>query len=570
MSLNEEILSATPVPYSEGRLFLIDEEIRPACNLGCLSSFDTGLQSFSSQKAATVTANKHVEELYTAILSHADAAELELKVSTCFNSSFNTGGILAIYSAFVGEATDEVKRWSKRDLVAELIANSVPFMTWNAFDAHVQAIMTLDAAKEVRPPCYWAEAWNAFAAASKFKAPEAAPESAPKRPASRVEPKSAGFIIGKVAPVGGVDVPQPKRQPLSCSLAGCVNLARVRCSDCTKAFCRDHSLAGDHECDALLLYASGDDVADPVESDEEGMPLSKLKKVLDRRSPSGGQLSLDKLTTALNGFADRLSQGRPPAHPSGTPSSATAYNQFLANTKALLAANEFVNPCALAPERMEKLKQLPRRLDSESTVSLFGGVGEVSLSVGRTESSVPIVRSLTTFFSGFRALVGIIATIPARNHQVQDRLEWCGWLESSCHIVDQASKLEFALQFTLDNLKSDSWMQILHQSGLKHISYLLPSAIRARDTPGESLAAERRLKANADKRAAESKRKLQKKQAGQASQPAAPTATKVCLSRTKDLGANPCRFGAGCKFLHVCPRPLCSGADHTYHDCPNK
>ena len=166
--------------------------------------------------------------------------------------------------------------------------------------------------------------------------------------------------------------------------------------------------------------------------------------------------------------------------------------------------------------------------------------------------------------------MGIIATIPARNHQVQDRLEWCGWLESSCHIVDQASKLEFALQFTLDNLKSDSWMQILHQSGLKHISYLLPSAIRARDTPGESLAAERRLKANADKRAAESKRKLQKKQAGQASQPAAPTATKVCLSRTKDLGANPCRFGAGCKFLHVCPRPLCSGADHTYHDCPNK
>ena len=562
-------LSAIPVPYSAGVLFIIDEEIRPACNLGCLSSFDTGLQGFSSQKAATSTANKHVEELYAAILNHADAAELEIKVSTCFNSSFNTGGILAIYSAFVGEATDEVKKWSKREMVAELVANGVPFMTWNAFDAHVREIMTLDAAEKPRPPCEWTEAWGVFAAASKFKAPEAAPESAPKKPAFRAVPKSAGFIIGKASPVGGVDVPPPKRQPLSCFLASCGLLARVKCSDCTKAFCKDHSLAGDHECDALLLYASDDEVADPVESDEEGMPLSKMKAKLQRRPSSGGQLSLDKLTTALNGFADRLSQGRPLAHPPGHASSLTAYNQFLASTKALLSADEFVNPCALAPDRMEKLKQLPRRLDSESTVALFGGVGEVSLSVGKTESSVPIVRSLTTFFSGFRAMVGIIATIPRRNHQVQDRLEWCGWLESSCHIVDQAAKLEFALQFTLDNLKSDSWMQILQQSGLKHISFLLPSTIKARDTSAASLAAERKLKANADKRAAESKKKLQKKQGGQASQPAVPPANKVCLSRTKDLGAGPCRFGAGCKFLHACPNHLCAGADHTFHDCPN-
>ena len=565
MSVPEEVSPATPVPYSVGRLFLIDEEIRPKCNLGCLGSFDTELQSFSSQKAATVTANKHVEELYAAILNHADAAELELKVSTCFNSSFNTGGILAIYSAFVGEVTDEIKKWSKRDLVAELVANCVPFMTWNAFDAHVQAIMVLDAAEEARPPCEWAEAWGAFAAASKFKAPE----SAPKKPASRAEPKSAGFIIGKAAPVGGVDVPPPKRKPLSCFLAGCVLAARTRCSGCTKAFCKDHGPADDHECDALLLYASGDDVADPVESDEEGAPLSKLKKGLPSRSSSGGQLSLDKLTTALNGFADRLSQGRPSANPPGHSSSITAYHQFLVNTKALLSADEFVNPCALAPDRMEKLKQLPRRLDSESTVALFGGVGEVSLSVGKTESSVPIVRSITTFFSGFRAMVGIIATIPRRNHQVQDRLEWCGWLESSCHIVDQAAKLEFALQFTLDNLKSDSWMQILQQSALKHIGFLLPSAIKVRDTSAASLAAERKLKANADKRAAESKKKIQKKQAGQAPQPGVPPANKVCLSRTKDLGSGPCRFGATCKFLHACPNPLCAGADHTFHDCPN-
>jgi hypothetical protein len=429
--------------------------------------------------------------------------------------------------------------------------------------------MTLDAADKPRPPCEWTEAWSVFAEASSFKAPEAAPESVPKKPAVRAEPKSAGFIIGKASPVGGVDVPPPKRKPLSCFLASCGLLARARCSDCTKAFCKDHSLAGDHECDALLLYASDDEVADPVESDEEGMPLSKLKAKLHRRPSSGGQLDLDKLTTALNGFADRLSQGRPSAHPPGHSPNITAYNQFLASTKALLSADEFVNPCALAPDRMEKLKQLPRRLDSESTVALFGGVGEVSLSVGKTESSVPIVRSLTTFFSGFRAMVGIIATIPRRNHQVQDRLEWCGWLESSCHIVDQAAKLEFALQFTLDNLKTDSWMQILQQSGLKHISYLLPSTIKARDTSAASLAAERRLKANADKRAAESKKKLQKRQGGQASQPAVPPANKVCLSRTKDLGAGPCRFGAGCKFLHACPNPLCAGADHTFHDCPN-
>jgi hypothetical protein len=558
---------SAPVPYAVGQWFVIDEAIRPTCNLGCLSSFDTSLQGFSSQKSNTATANKLVNELCEAIKGHADATDLDVKATACFNSSFNTGGILALYSAFVAEVTDEVKRLSKRDLVQVIVDHRVPFMTWNAFDDHVRAIMLLDEEGKDRPPCGWTDAWAEFVTVSEFKAPVAADEPAPKKPVPRSEPKSAGFIIGKTK--GPVAQP-PKRTPLPCFLTECGALARVRCGDCTKAFCAVHEQAKDHECDAFLLFESEGEGPDTIESDVEGEPLSKLKRKLDARRPSsGGQLSLDKLTTALNGFADRLSQGRPQAHPSGTPSSITAYNQFLANTKALLTANEFVNPCALAPERMEKLKQLPRRLDAESTVSLFGGVGEVSLSVGKTESSVPIVRSLTTFFSGFRALVGIIATIPARNHQVQDRLEWCGWLESSCHIVDQAAKLEFALQFTLDNLKSDSWMQILHQSGLKHISYLLPSAIRARDTPGASLAVERKLKANADKRAAESKRKLQKRQAGQASQPAAPTVVKVCLSRTKDLGAGPCRFGASCKFLHACPHPLCNGADHTYHDCPN-
>ena len=41
----------------------------------------------------------------------------------------------------------------------------------------------------------------------------------------------------------------------------------------------------------------------------------------------------------------------------------------------------------------------------------------------------------------------------------------------------------------------------------------------------------------------------------------------VCLSREKDLGAAKCRYGATCKFSHICPRPFCNGADHSFFEC---
>ena len=168
-------------------------------------------------------------------------------------------------------------------------------------------------------------------------------------------------------------------------------------------------------------------------------------------------------------------------------------------------------------------------------------------------------------------MVGIIANIPALAHQVQDRLEWLGWLESSC-TIPEVQKLEFSLGFLLDNLQSDKWMDVVSHSGLKHLSFLLPPTSSRNPVNANATTNAEKTRLRGDRRAANAlARKPQPKPKGgnsaNAASKIANSGRTVCLSRDKDLGAAKCKFGTGCKFSHICPRSFCNGADHSFFEC---
>ena len=563
----------------QGPVFIIDEQTLPLSKLGCLASFNPEFQKSSSQKASDTKAIKNVQRLYNAILGHESKSELDIKVAECFDSSFNTAGVQSYFSAFAGEVTSEIMTWSKKDVIRELVARNVPFMTWNAFDVHVAAVLARDFAGETRAPCLWEDARSAFIEASGY---EVRPTAEPTRPEpARPSPRTPGFIMKK--PVRGKDAeqqPQPQKRKRSCFVCG--SAAAGFCSVCGEAFCAGHLNV--HVCEDVedfdqdgpsesdSVHGSEDEaLSDRVDPKKSGGPKGSKKKI------SSLDLSLsgfaNKLTQGLASFAEKLatSSGKAPAKPTGHSSLLNAHDLFLYNVKGYLASREFVNPCSLSTSRLDKLKQLPRRVDPESHVPLFSGVGDVSLSIGKTEASVPVVQSYTAFISGFRNMVGIIANIPALAHQVQDRLEWLGWLESSC-TIPEVQKLEFSLGFLLDNLQSDKWMDVVSHSGLKHISFLLPSTATRNPVNANATTNAEKAKLRADRRAANAlARKPQPKPKGgnpaNAASKIANSGRTVCLSREKDLGAAKCRYGATCKFSHICPRPFCNGADHSFFEC---
>ena len=579
-------MSVPPVapPVVPGPMFIIDEETLPHCKVGCLASFDSEFQKRSSQKASDVTAKKHVEKLYEAILSHESKSEVDVKVSACFDSSFNTAGIFSYFSAFAGEVTVELKNWSKREVIRELVARNIPFMTWNAFDAHVAKTLANDHDNVARSPCEWEDARSAFIEASGYEV-RPATESTPLE-VPRQTPRTTGFIMRK--PVEKVAEHQPQTQKRKRSCFVCDSAATAFCADCTQIFCASHHSTVSHGCDAVDQFAASasDSVNDSdderlsnrVDSQKPGAPVKRGSK----KKQSTLDLTLsgfaDQLTQGLASFAEKIagSSGKAPAKPTGHSSTLNAHDLFLYNVKGFLTNREFVNPCSLSTSRLDKLKQLPRRVDSESHYALFSGVGDVSLSIGKTEASVPVVQSYTAFTSGFRTMVGIIATIPTLAHQVQDRLDWLGWLETSCTIAE-AQKLEFSLGFLLDNLRSDKWMEVVSHSGLKHIGFLLPSATSRTPANANALTNAEKAKLRADRRAANAlaSKNLAKPKGGNQTNAATKSANsvqKVCLSREKDLGQPKCRFGVKCRFSHICPRAFCNGADHSFVECkdPNK
>ena len=560
-------------------MFIIDEETLPHCKVGCLASFDSSFQKSSSQKASDATAKKHVQKLYDAILNHEIKAELDAKVEDCFSSSFNTPGIQSYFSAFAGEVTTEIKAWSKRDVIRELVARNIPFMTWNAFDAHVAKTLADDHDNVARSPCEWDDARTVFIETSGYEVRPAADSTPQEVP--RQTPRTPGFIMKKPADKGSEQQPQHQKRKRSCT--ACESTATAICVDCTQIFCASHHSTASHECDAVDQFgASASDsvhdsdderLSDRLDSQKPGAPVERSSK--KKRSSLDLTLSgfADQLTQGLATFAEKLatSGGKPPAKPTGHSSTLNAHDLFLYNVKGFLTNREFVNPCSLSTSRLDKLKQLPRRVDSESHVALFSGVGDVSLSIGKTEASVPVVQSYTAFTSGFRTMVGIIATIPTLAHQVQDRLDWLGWLETSCTIAE-AQKLEFSLGFLLDNLRSDKWMEVVSHSGLKHIGYLLPSTTSRAPANANGLTNAEKAKLRADRRSANAlaNKSLAKPKGGNPTNAAtkgANSVRSVCLSREKDLGQLKCRFGAKCRFSHICPRAFCNGADHSFAEC---
>ena len=569
------VLPVTPTVVP-GPLFIIDEQTLPSSKVGCLASFDPEFQKKSSQKAIDATAIARVAGLYKAILTHESKSELDVKVAACFDSSFNTAGILSFYSAFAGEVTDEIKRWRKADIIRELVARNVPFMTWNAFDKHVAATLARDHENEPRTPCEWADARLAFITASGYEVrPEAEATPADQ---SRTSARTAGFIMNKQAEAKSAEQ-QPQKRKRICS--ACNSPATSLCGTCWEIFCSDHHGPDYHVCDAVGHF----DEEVPSESDSvqgsDDDPLSNRVDQLMSGGPikKGSKKKLSSLDLSLSGFAEQLTKGlasfaekiaasggKAPAKPGSGHPSLNAHDLFLHNVKGCLANREFVNPCSLSSARLEKLLHLPRRVEDESHVPLFNGVGNVSLSIGKTEASVPVVQSYAAFISGFRMMVGIIASIPSLAHQVQDRLGWLGWLETSCTIAED-KKLEFSLGFLLDNLKEDKWMEVISRSGLKHISFLLPSTF---PRPANATTAADKAKTRAEKRAAQALKKSILKPKGNAANAATKLANAVrsiCLSREKDLGSAKCRFGATCRFSHICPRSFCKGADHSFFEC---
>jgi hypothetical protein len=110
-------------------------------------------------------------------------------------------------------------------------------------------------------------------------------------------------------------------------------------------------------------------------------------------------------------------------------------------------------------------------------------------------------------------------------------------------------------------------MEVISRSGLKHISFLLPSTF---PRPANATTAADKAKTRAEKRAAQALKKSILKPKGNAANAATKLANAVrsiCLSREKDLGSAKCRFGATCRFSHICPRSFCKGADHSFFEC---
>ena len=115
-------------------------------------------------------------------------------------------------------------------------------------------------------------------------------------------------------------------------------------------------------------------------------------------------------------------------------------------------------------------------------------------------------------------------------------------------------------------------MEVVSHSGLKHISFLLPSASSRTPANANALTNAEKAKLRADRRAANAlaSKNLSKPKGGNPTNAAtkgANSVRSVCLSREKDLGQPKCRFGAKCRFSHICPRAFCNGADHSFFEC---
>ena len=255
----------------QGPLFIIDEQTLPLSKLGCLASFNPEFQKRSSQKAADAKAIKNVQVLYNAILGHESKSELDIKVAECFDSSFNTAGIQSYFSAFAGEVTSEILAWSKKDVIRELVARNIPFMTWNAFDVHVAETLARDHDNVARSPCEWDDARSAFIETSGY---EVRPSSEPTPPEpARPSPRTPGFIMKKPErPKDAEQQPQPQKRKRNCSACG--SAATAFCGVCGIVFCTGHLNTDCHMCEEVEGFNQDSPSASDSVQGSEDEPLS--------------------------------------------------------------------------------------------------------------------------------------------------------------------------------------------------------------------------------------------------------------------------------------------------------
>jgi hypothetical protein len=521
---------------SPAEFFIIDEKLMESCPIGVRSEFDCTLQQKSKQKSGDAVLERPINALLASIKAGRDAAATGPLVANCWSNSYNLEGIEAVYSAFIGPLPEER---TKARLIETLVESVIPFITWDAFDVLVATIITHEEEGTEAPELKWDEIEAAFEARTGFKRA--------RDPPKRKRRPSRGYSLPDAPP----DVDDPIEG--SCVIAGCLGEVHIACPTCRATVCSDH--VDGSPCCALV-----DEIEDADELDKKGA-RAKGREVQSQLSRTLKGFASDLTQSLLTGLKGHLNSGNP-AHPGPAPPLLTVHDQFLLNQKELIAQREFVDPSVLSADRLEALARLPRKLDQSSN-SLGNGI---TVTVGKTEASVPVKRDLPSFLSGFKCYITLLSQISALSHLVADRLSFLNWIEHSCHLPADR-KLELALQFMLDNKGADNWNDLILTSGLKHMAIMMMDQGQGCDSPPDRNT-RRKLEVKKAKGLGQTKQVLK---SNSKKVPAAST-RKVCLTREQDMGAKPCRFGAKCKFSHVCPRAYCSGADHSFHDCtdPNK
>ena len=512
-----------------GSQIIVDNDTAVRYPVGFRPEFDPSLQHTSSNGRGPAEAiDQLVEGLFGAIRAGRSLAVVEAALTECWNRSFNAPGIQSVFSAFVGDPESA----NKSALVARLVHLRVPFFSWEAFNTTVLAYLERVRDGDDHPVWSWGRQVDVFEAAVRPVDRDARRNRAqpPVRPASN---------------------PARARDRRSRSNSRAADKRKKRTT-----FSLPSGSAPVDADDPISVFSSSDEdessSSSSEESDRSGKGRRKHKKKKRSSSSSTSEFSalLKVLVSALKPAP--VAAAEPVSGPALPPLSIE--ERFLAHVVSLLTMFQYVDICSLAENRLAKLRRISLRMGGEPETLSIGESNHVKLSFGKTESSIPVVHDWASWCSGFMKLVCLLGSIEQRASQVSDRLRFYTWLEAKTW--SEAKKLEFALSFQDKYGEGCEWMTILDSTGLSLMSFMESSSkpVVPKDVVPKVPKVPKAPKAP----------KVAPKAQGGA--PRAPGAVKSCTSRLKDLGPI-CKYGATCKFSHVCP--FCPGQDHSWNQCTN-
>ena len=510
-SVARPLLSMAPPSPMLPFWFFVDE-LLASDSLAPVQGFDVARQSHSQgvRSVPDAVIASDLASFSAAIFNRESQASLAKMAGSLWIKSYNAAGLRAVIHAFVSPIPPSVDaEKDKAALSLILVSSRIPFFTWHAFNNLILKVDALAKAGQTIPGLSWPKVQSVFEAQFVFQlAAAAAPWSglSPVISRSRTGVGSAPLSgVPPSVPAPGVGLlPSPGVAPpaLTVSLpaqAPSALPAPLPAAACSQADVNSALLA-------LLVKATS-----PVVVPE-----------------SPGVLSL------------------------------SAHARLLDRLDTTLCAYGFFDPCVVSLARLRKLSLLPIRSESESSVSMQKGF---SIKLPSSESSVPVVRSIESFTSGFLFMAGRMSLLPSCVNDVPDRLEFLNWLLFVC-LLDPVKKLNFALEFMASRASSHAWASDLDGSGASLMNLFIsagsppqcPSKSKKRDrddggdshTPGKPRVVVSR-----------------------SSSPKGPTNKSPQLSnvrtlcRTREEDLPECRFNP-CKYSHICP--LCAD-DHSYRAC---